>query len=371
MGSSKDIFKKIFESGGIKINGGDPWDIQVHNPKVYDRLLTGGSIGLGEAYMEGWWDCSTLDEFFFRVQYYRVDKKVPVGLNTALYFLKAKFNNMQTKTRAKEVVSRHYDIRNDVFERTLDKRMLYSCGYWETATTLDEAQEAKLDLICRKLKLEPGMRLLDMGCGWGGLASYAAEKYGVKVVGITISEQQAAVARKVNEGLPVEIRVLDYRDLFDKFDRIAVVAMTEHVGYRNYRALMETIARNLTDDGIALIHTIGSNYPAKITDPWIDKYIFPNGVLPSASQLTTAMQGLFILEDWHNFGVHYDRTCMEWRKNFEKNWHEINANYDETFYRMWRYFLSQSAASFRSRKNHLWQIVLTTPKRLGEYQSLR
>jgi cyclopropane-fatty-acyl-phospholipid synthase len=371
MGSSKKIITNMFASGGIAINGTNPWDMQVHNEKLYDRILSGGSIGFGEAYMDGWWDCEALDDLFFRIQYHRVDKQLPMDLSTVFYALKAKYKNMQTKDRAKEVVRRHYDLMDDVFEATLDKRMLYSCGYWETATTLDESQEDKLDLICRKLKLEPGMRLLDMGCGWGGLAKFAAEKYGVSVVGLTISEEQAKVARKVNEGLPVEIRVHDYRDLHDKFDRIAVIAMTEHIGYRNYRAQMETVAENLADDGIALIHTIGGNYPTKITDPWIDKYIFPNGMLPSAGQLSDAWKGLLILEDWHNFGIYYDRTCMEWRKKFEDNWDSIKANYDETFYRMWRYYLSCSAASFRSRKNHLWQIVLTKPKHLGVYKGVR
>lgn len=371
MKSSKQIFEKMFAAGGISINGTNPWDIQIHNPKTYDRLLSGGSLGFGEAYMEGWWDCEALDEFFFRVQYHRVDKMIPRDINTLLYFLRAKFTNQQTKSRSKEVVRRHYDIGNDIFEKTLDKRMLYSCGYWKTAKTMDESQDDKLDLICRKLKLEPGMRLLDIGCGWGGLSQFAAERYGVTVVGITLSEQQAIVARKVTEGLPVEIRIQDYRDLDEKFDRIAAVAVMEHIGYRNYRTLMESIAKNLTDDGICLLHTIGGNYSTKVTDPWIEKYIFPNGMLPSASQLSKAWQGLFILEDWHNFGVYYDRTCMEWLKKFEDNWSELSANYDETFHRMWRYYLTASAASFRSRKNHLWQIVLTKPKHLGLYEAVR
>jgi cyclopropane-fatty-acyl-phospholipid synthase len=371
MGSSKQLVENMFKAGGIIMNGNNPWDPQVHNPKLYDRLLGGGSLGFGEAYMEGWWDCEALDEFFFRVQYHRVDKMIPRDLNTLKYFLKAKFSNQQTKSKAKEVAYKHYDIGNDLFERMLDKRMMYSCAYWETAQTLDEAQEAKIDLICRKLKLQPGMSLLDIGCGWGGLLQYAAEKYGVKGVGVTLSEEQAIIAREINKGLPVEIRVQDYRDVHEKFDRIVSVGMLEHVGYRNYRAFMEMVAENLTDEGICLLHTIGGNYSTKITDPWIAKYIFPNGMLPSAAQLSTAWQGLFILEDWHNFGVYYDRTCMEWRKNFEQSWPDLRAKYGDTFYRMWRYYLSASAASFRSRKNHLWHIVLTKPKHLRLYKSIR
>ncbi|SDI36578.1 cyclopropane fatty acyl phospholipid synthase [Mucilaginibacter gossypii] len=371
MGSSKEIVTNMFASGGITVNGNNPWDLQVRNPKLYDRVLAGGSLGFGEAYMEGWWDCEALDEFFFRVQYHRVDKMIPRDLNTLKYFLKAKFSNQQTKSKAKEVAHKHYDIGNDLFELMLDKRMIYSCAYWETAQTLDEAQEAKLDLICRKLKLEPGMSLLDIGCGWGGLLQYAAEKYGVKGIGVTLSEEQAIIAKEINKGLPVEIRVQDYRDVHEKFDRIVSVGMLEHVGYRNYRIFMERVNENLADDGICLLHTIGGNYSTKVTDPWIAKYIFPNGMLPSAAQLSTAWQGLFILEDWHNFGVYYDRTCMEWRKKFEQSWPQLNVKYGDTFYRMWRYYLSASAASFRSRKNHLWHIVLTKPKHLGLYKSIR
>jgi len=368
--SLKKIFAESFASVGITVDGDKPWDIQVHNPKLYRRTVIGGSVAFGEAYMDGWWDCEALDEFFFRMLYYRLDKKLPIDIHTLLYSLKSKYKNLQTKMGSKVVVEKHYSI-DKVFEKILDKQMMYSCGYWKTATTLDEAQEAKLDLICRKLKLEKGMTLLDLGCGWGWLSRYAAEKYGVKVTGITISEEQAAVAREVNKGLDVDIKVIDYRDLHEKFDRIAAIAVTEHIGYRNYRKFMEMADENLNKDGIFLIHTIGGNYDAKTTDPWIDKYIFPNGMLPSASQLSKAWQGLFVLEDWHNFGPDYDPTLMAWIKNFEDIWDDIKADYDESFCRMWRYYLNASAASFRSRKNHLWQIVLTKPLHLGIYDSVR
>jgi cyclopropane-fatty-acyl-phospholipid synthase len=371
MNSPKQLIINGLQSVGITVDGQNPWDIQIHNQQFYSRLLTGGSIGFGEAYMEGWWDCECLDEFFFRVQYHRLDKQIPRDLNTLKYYLKAKFFNQQTVSRAKKVIHQHYNIGNDLYRHMLDKRMMYSCAYWETAQNLDEAQEHKLDLICRKLKLEPNMRLLDIGCGWGGLCKFAAERYGVSVVGITLSEEQAIIAREVNKGLPVEIRIEDYRQVNEQFDRIVSVGFLEHVGYRNHRTLMEIVARNLEDNGIFLLQTIGGNYSVKVTDPWIDKYIFPNGSLPSAAQISTATQGLFILEDWHNFGVHYDRTCMAWLHNFEEHWEKFAENYSPTFYRMWRYYLSASAASFRSRKNHLWQIVLTKPKRIDGYQSIR
>lgn len=365
------ILSDAFTDVGITINGNKPWDLKVHNSKLYDTILSNGSLGFGEAYMKGWWDCEALHEFFFRVLYHRVDKKIPIDRYTIFYTLKARLKNLQSKNRAWEVAYKHYDIGNELFEKMLDKRMMYSCGYWKTASTLDEAQEAKLDLICRKLKLEKGMRLLEIGCGWGGFAKYAAENYGVSVIGITISEQQAILARELNKGLPVEIRVQDYRDVEGEYDRVVSIAMLEAVGYRNFRQYMEVAERNLTSDGKFLIHTIGGNYDAKTTDPWIDKYIFPNGMLPSVSQLSKAWQGLFVLEDWHNFGPDYEPTLLAWLKNFENSWNDIKSNYDETFYRMWRYYLSASAASFRSRKNHLWQIVLTKPSHVGSYEAER
>jgi cyclopropane-fatty-acyl-phospholipid synthase len=260
---------------------------------------------------------------------------------------------------------------NDLYEKMLDKRMLYSCAYWENAKDLDDAQERKLDLICRKMKLENGMHLLDIGCGWGGLARYAAEKYGVSVVGITISAEQMSVARQRSEGLPVDIRLQDYRDLHERFDRIVSVGMFEHVGYKNYGALIGMAAENLVSDGIFLLHTIGGNESVNSTDPWMDKYIFPGSMLPSIEQVAGAIKGRFIMEDWHNFGVFYDRTCMEWLKNVERYWPYLCGKYDNTFFRMWKYYLSVSAASFRARKNNLWQIVLTKPENLAGYISVR
>ena len=371
MAAIEQILDEAFAKVEITINGNNPWDMQVHNKKLYGAILSSGSLGFGEAYMAGWWDCEALDEFFFRVLYHRIDKKIPIDFYTIFYTLKARFKNLQTRNRAAEVAYKHYDIGNQLFEKMLGKHMLYSCGYWKSANNLDEAQEAKLDLICRKLKLEKGMRLLEIGCGWGDFAKYAAEKYGVSVVGITISEQQAILAREVNRGLPVEIRIQDYREVRGEFDRVVSIAMLEAVGHRNFRKYMEIAERNLTRDGIFLIHTIGGNYDAKTTDPWIDKYIFPNGMLPSASQLSKAWQGLFVLEDWHNFGPDYEPTLLAWLRNFEQSWDSIKADYDETFYRMWRYYLSASAASFRSRKNHLWQIVLTKPLHVGSYEAVR
>jgi len=237
--------------------------------------------------------------------------------------------------------------------------------------TLDDAQEAKLELICRKLGLQTGMKLLDIGCGWGSLATYAAERYGVEVVGITVSSEQVDMARKLCAGMPVEIRLQDYRDVNEQFDRIVSVGMFEHVGYKNYRTYMQVVRRCLNDEGLMLLHTIGGNRPTRSVDPWIDKYIFPNGMLPSIGQLGRAIEGLFVMEDWHNFSADYDRTLMEWSRNLEANWGRLKNDYDERFHRMWKYYLLLCAGAFRARGNQLWQIVLSPKGVIGGLTSVR
>lgn len=277
---------------------------------------------------------------------------------------------MQSKSRAYEVGKRHYDIGNDLYKAMLDKRMAYSCGYWRTAKTLEQAQEAKLDMACKKLGLKKGMRVLDIGCGWGSFVKYAAEKYGVKCVGITVSKEQVKFARDVCKGLPVEIRLQDYRNLNEKFDRIISIGMFEHVGYKNYRPYMKLVNNCLKPDGLFLLHTIGGNVSTSSTDPWINKYIFPNSMLPSAKQVASAYEKLFVLEDWHSFGDDYGKTLMSWFRNFKKNWWQIKDNYNGRFYRMWEYYLLACAGSFRSRRNQLWQIVFSKKGVKGGYHSI-
>jgi cyclopropane-fatty-acyl-phospholipid synthase len=201
--------------------------------------------------------------------------------------------------------------------------------------------------------------VLDIGCGWGGFAKYAAEKYGATIHGITVSREQVEFANKFCQGLDVKIELKDYRDLNEKFDRIVSIGMFEHVGYRNYRTFMKVVQRCLKAKGLFLLHTIARNTSGKSTDPWINKYIFPRSMLPSAKQITTAAEGLFILEDWHSFGQYYDKTLMAWYNNFTKNWNKLNNTYDERFYRMWTYYLLSCAGSFRARRNQLWQVLFS------------
>jgi cyclopropane-fatty-acyl-phospholipid synthase len=371
MNSYKKTIEHILDGSGIAINNGQVWDMQVHNKKLYQRILRNGSLGLGEGYIEGWWDCDALEDFFFRA--FRADLETRVRNNFTTYFqiAKASLLNLQTKSQSLKVAKIHYDAGNDLYRSMLDKWMMYSCAYWEKASTLDEAQERKLDLICRKLKLSAGIRVLDIGCGWGGLAKYAAEKYNVSVTGITISEEQAKLAAENCRDLPVDIRIQDYRDIHEKFDRIVSVGMFEHVGYKNYAKFMGTAFDLLEDEGIFLLHTIGGNKPVKSTDPWINKYIFPNSMIPSAEQICKAIDGKFKIEDWHNFGRHYYLTIMAWLQNFERNWPDLSEKYDDLFYRMWKYYLCSSAATFRARKNNLWQIVFSKQNSLADYASVR
>ena len=360
----------LLAQADIVINGGRPWDIRVHDERFYARVMAQGELGLGEAYMDAWWDCERLDEFICRVL--RADLRSKVRpWSDALRALAARLVNLQKPSRAFHIGRHHYDIGNDLFSRMLDGRMIYSCGYWKDAKTLDEAQEAKLDLVCRKLGLRPGMRVLDIGCGWGGTARFAAERYGVSVVGITVSAEQVKLARERSSGLDVEIRLQDYRQLDGKFDRVLSIGMFEHVGCKNYRRFMKVVRDRLADDGLFLLHTIGSNRSVTRTDPWTERYIFPNSMLPSAVQIATAAEGEFVIEDWHSFGADYDTTLMHWHRNFEQHWGELADRYDERFHRMWRYFLLSSAGSFRARYNQVWQIVLSPTGVAGGYRAPR
>ncbi len=352
---------EILGFAGIAVNGSEPWDIQVHDERFFDRALGEGSIGVGESYMDGWWDVQALDEFFTRFR--RADLASYVhDLKTGLLVLKTRVLNLQTMQRAKQVAQAHYDLGNELYQAMLDRRMQYTCAYWKDAATLDQAQENKLHLICRKLQLTPGMTLLELGGGFGGLAHFAAKEYGCHVVSYNISREQVAFGRELCNGLPVRFEQKDYREAAletSQFDRVVSIGLCEHIGYKNYRQFMQLAHGRLKDQGLFLLHTIGSNESYSYTDPWIHKYIFPNGLIPSMAQLTTAWEGLWVAEDLHNFGPDYDKTVTAWWQNFERAWPGLHPTYGDRFYRMWKYYLMASAGSFRSRRLQLWQIVLS------------
>ncbi|HEX4501878.1 MAG TPA: cyclopropane fatty acyl phospholipid synthase [Scandinavium sp.] len=353
------IVNELLSRASIRVNGSSPSDIRINNPLFFKRVLQEGSLGLGESYMDGWWECDRLDIFFQQVLRAGLERQLPRHLKDTLRIAGARLLNLQSKKRAWIVGKEHYDLGNDLFSRMLDPFMQYSCAYWKDAETLEQAQEAKLDLICQKLQLQPGMRVLDIGCGWGGLAYYMAKNYGVSVVGVTISAEQQKMAQARSEGLDVQILLQDYRDLQDQFDRIVSVGMFEHVGPKNYATYFSVVDRNLTPDGLFLLHTIGSKKTDNNVDPWIDKYIFPNGCLPSVRQIANASEPYFVMEDWHNFGADYDTTLMAWHSRFLNSWPEIADNYSERFKRMFSYYLNACAGAFRARDIQLWQVVFT------------
>lgn len=371
MTNRKQFLEKLLSAADVRVGGSRPSDIVVHDERFYARVISGGSLALGESYMDGWWDCERIDEFIAHVLAAHLDQKVAFNISNALNYLGAILVNSGAKKRAFEIGERHYDIGNDLFTAMLDRRMVYTCGYWKNARTLDEAQEHKLDLVCRKLGLKKGDRVLDIGCGWGSFAKYAAEKYGVSVVGITVSQEQAELARKLCAGFPVEIRLIDYRDIDEKFDHIVSLGMFEHVGAKNYRTYMRVAERCLNDGGLFLLHTIASNFSTTHAEPWITKYIFPGGQLPSIAQLGRSIENIFVMEDWHNFGADYDLTLCAWFDNFDRHWPELKNKYSGRFYRMWKYYLLSLAGGFRTRELQLWQIVLSKSGVPGGYASIR
>ena len=345
---------RMLAKADIRLDGPRSWDIQLHSPDVLERIVSRGSLGLGESYMDGDWDAERLDEFFTHLLRARLDREVK-PLSLLLPVLRERVFNRQNPRRAWQVGERHYDLGNDFYQSMLGPSMTYTCGYWKNADTLDQAQEAKLELICQKLRLKPGMRLLDIGCGWGGFMAYAAARHGVKCVGVTVSREQAAFARQRHPDPRLEFRLQDYRGIEGQFDAIASIGMFEHVGKKNYRTFMRVLA----DDGVFLLQTIGKNERAGITDPWIEKYVFPNGEIPAINHISDAMDGLLVTEDLHNFGADYDKTLMAWHSNFEAAWSRFADALGERFHRRWRYYLLSCAGAFRARDLQLWQWTLS------------
>lgn len=373
MPNIKEKVLKILEEANVNIDENNSPDIKIHNEKFYSRVMSEGPLGLGESYMEGWWESEHLEDFLYKLLKAKLDRKISF-IKLAPFYLKAKIMNLQKGARVYEVGKSHYDIGNELYKYMLDKRMVYTCGYWRNADNLDQAQEAKLDLVCRKMGLKKGMSVLDLGCGWGSFAKFAAEKYGVSVVGVTISKEQVKLAQELCQGLDIEIRLQDYREVNEKFDRVISIGIFEHIGYKNHKTYMQVVNKTLKDDGLSLIHTIGVNYPEHHIDPWTEKYIFANSGIPTAKEIVNSIEDTFVIEDWQNFGLDYEKTLRKWRQNFIDNWEtikQLDDKYNQKFFRMWTYYLSGSMAAFRVRNNHLWQIVLTKIDNEIEYKSIR
>ena len=367
----RDQAERLLATVEISINGSNAWDIQIHDERLYARVFAEGSIGFGEAYMDGWWDSDQLDETMARILGSSIQSQMPRSLHMAKLAMTARWTNRQNKRRAWDVGDQHYNLGNDLFAGTFDTRLTGSCGYWKDAQTLDAAQDAKLDLICRKIGLQAGQSVFDIGCGWGAFMGFAAEKYKAVCTGVTISKEQVKYIAEQYAQLPVRAMLKDYRDAKGVYDHVVSMGMFEHVGPKNYRDYFETAERLMKDDGLFLLHTIGGNQSSNAIDPWMDKYMFVNGVLPSVSQIGEAIEGLFVVEDWHNFGPDYDKTLVAWYEKFDSNWHSLKNIYNERFYRMWKFYLLACAGAFRSRRCQLWQIVLSKRGVSGGYTSVR
>ena len=355
----KERIVEQLASCGITLNGSAPWDIHVLDERWYDRVALEGSLGLGESYMDGWWTCDQIDTMVSRLLRNGAEQAVTGGLRQRIRNASGILFNLQSRARARKIAEQHYDLDNQLFFSFLDDYKQYSCAYFDGVDDLSRAQQKKLGLIATKLDLRPQDQLLDIGCGWGGLARFVAEHHNCEVKGVNISKEQLSYARKWCEGMPVTFADMDYRSLQGRYNKIVSVGMFEHVGYKNYRCFMEVVYRCLEDGGCFLLHTIGCNRSKASADPWIQKYIFCNSMLPSIAQIAKATERLFIIEDWHSLGHHYDTTLMAWYGNFQAAWPKLRDRYDARFKRMWDYYLLSCAGAFRSRSIQLWQILMS------------
>ncbi len=379
MASTEQInkLKKLLTKADVKVGGSRAQDIKVHDERFYDRVFSDGSLGVGESYMDGWWSSKQLDKTMTLV--FRSNLSEQIGIDEqvkfAFYYLKSRWANQQKGKKAYKNAQSHYDIGNDLYEPMLGPTMAYTCAYWARgAKNLDQAQTDKYELICQKLGLKKGMTVLDVGCGWGGLATYMAKKYGCEVVCFTPAKEQISYIKDHAKGLKVKPILTTWQDYSGKtkFDRIAAIGVMEHVGPKNYEKFIAKMRTLVKDDGLFMLHTIGSNKSIASIDPWIDTYIFPGGVLPSIKQIATAAEGKFVMEDWHNMGANYDPTLMSWYKNFIKSYPKLDhEKYDERFKRMWEFYLLACAGQFRSRNIQLWQVVYSPHGVEGGYKSVR
>jgi cyclopropane-fatty-acyl-phospholipid synthase len=368
----RGALQRWLRARGIELDGTRPYDVRVLDPRLYDFVPHLDGTSLRDAYVEGLWDSQRLDETTFRALRYAPRSRAIPKLRPLLGALAGAWRNPQTLRHASRGIQ-HYQLGEALFRAMLDPRMIYSCAYFRDQNDLARAQEAKLDLICRKLELRPGKRLLDVGCGWGGLAQFAARRYGVDVVGITLSPDQAQIARSTCAGLPVQIRLQSYHELdrSERFDAVSCIGMMEHVGPRNYDRYFRLVRRLLDPSGLFLLQVIGSAHTVHAYDGWMERNVFPNAFLPSIKQVAQAAEGRFIIEDLHNIGADYDKTLMAWYERFERAWPQLRASYNEEFHRMWRCYLLTCAGAFRARVTQLWQVVMSPSGVPGGYESVR
>lgn len=355
---AEQFTKKVMSRAGISLNGNLPWDIQVHDDRFFDCVYQSASEGLGNSYVQGYWDSDDPSETLGRF--------IAVGARRSVKGAVA--HNMlitrEEQIRSLEVVDSHYEAKNGLYTNMLDPYMQYSCALWHDETqSLAEAQINKMLLIGQKLDLQPGDHVLDIGCGWGGLPKFLAENFGCRVTGINLAQHHIDFAQQNMSHKNVKVIKLDYRDIQDKYDKIYCIGVSEHFGLHNYKQFMHIVHNHMKPNGIFLLHTIGENVTRPQADPWITKNIFPNGYIPSLSLVSQCAEGIFVTEDVHNFNTSYDKTLLAWDKNFQEQWNSIRSLHPELdsreFYRMWRYYLNFCAGGFRKRCTQLYQFVFT------------
>ncbi|MEN9413597.1 MAG: Cfa2: cyclopropane-fatty-acyl-phospholipid synthase [Candidatus Parcubacteria bacterium] len=351
----------ILAVAGITLNGPHSWDPQIRDSRVFRRVLLHGSLGAGESYMDGWWEVRDLVGMFDRLMRSgQIDKFSQLW--QVFWRWRKRLMNLQSIARARIVAEQHYDLSNEFYRLWLDPTMAYTCGYWQHGVkNLHASQIAKYDLLCRKLGLKPGMRVLDIGCGWGGLARYMAKQHGVHVTGVTISKEQLAFAQEYCRGTSVSFLFSDYRLLSGQYDRIVSVGMLEHVGSKNYRPYMQAVSRLLKPGGLFVLHHIASPSEHSVVDPFFDWYIFPNSELPSRACLQRASEDVLVELDFHEFDFRdYALTLRAWYDQFVAAWPRIEMlgpQFDKRFYRMWEFYLLSMESAFANGRNRLWQHV--------------
>ena len=367
----KPLYKKLIHSlldkADITINGNDPWDMQIHDQTIYKDIVLKGSLGLGDGYIKQKWDVDKIDVFFEKILKARVSF-LP-SLTGALYEVQDSLSNAQVGKKAFEVGTYHYDLGNELYELMLGESMAYSSArFLDKKNSLTQAQYNKFDQLCKKLELKPGMKILEIGSGWGTFAKFAMSQYGVSVVGLTVSKEQKAYAEKACKGLPAQFILMDYQHIPNKyngiFDRVVSIEMIEAVGSKNLKTYFSTIAKTLKPDGkFGMQVILGSGED----DIFISKRIFPNGHVPSAKEIINNSFAFLHVQHWDSFGKDYEKTLLHWEKNFKNNWNDIkrikdtsgDKIYDKDFYRMWRYYLLLCAAGFRVGYIDVAQIVMT------------
>jgi cyclopropane-fatty-acyl-phospholipid synthase len=342
--------------------------VRLHDKALHWRLFWQPELSAGEAYMAGTLtiEDGTVYDFLDLIgRNFEATGNQPLNLQTNwIDWMLRRLHQFNPARRARRNIAHHYDLSGALYDLFLDADRQYSCAYFRNpGDSLEAAQEQKKRHIGAKLLLEPGMTVLDIGSGWGGLGLYLADKAGAKVTGITLSTEQLGVSRhradEAGLGEQAEYFLRDYRDQTGVFDRIVSVGMFEHVGIDHFDAFFATVRDRLADDGVALLHTIGRVEGPGVTDPWIRKYIFPGGYVPALSEVVSAIEkaGLWVT-DVEVLRLHYAETLRHWRRRFSANRDKVQALYDERFCRMWEFYLAASEISFRYMKNTVFQIQI-------------